>query len=97
MSPEELIAIKVSVADRILRLKVPRKNEEHVRLAARLLNHRMEEFRKMGGSENIDMLAMAALDYTTDLAKSLNEKNDSEEAVMNELSGIEALLRTASS
>lgn len=97
MLPEELIAIKVSVADRVLKLKVPRKNEEHVRLAARLLNRRMEEFRKMGSSENIDMLAMAALDYTTDLAKSLYDKTEGDEALLNEISGIEALLRTAHS
>jgi len=76
MNPEEQIPVKVVVANRNLQLRVPRKTEEFVRLAAKMVNKRMEDFKQYEVGEPEDRLAWAALDYTTDLVQLHRHKED---------------------
>lgn len=81
------------VADRMMPLKVARKDEEFVRLAARMINRRMDEFRSFSAGETIDRLAWAALDFTGDLVRNLRSGQQTGENVESELSRLEELLQ----
>lgn len=93
MQPDERIPIRVQVADRILPLKVARKDEEFVRLAARMINRRMDEFKSFNTGDPIDRLAWAALDFTGDLVRNLRSGQHTSETVESELSSLEELLQ----
>lgn len=91
--PEDKIPVRVTVAGKLLPLKVARQDEEIVKMAARLLNKRMEDFRAFHTGDETDRLAWAALDYTGDLLRLKNEKQTRTEGVAEELQAIEDLLR----
>jgi cell division protein ZapA (FtsZ GTPase activity inhibitor) len=93
VQPEDKIPIRVAIADRLLPLKVARKDEEYVRLAARMLNRRMDEFKNYNSGEAIDRLAWAALDFTGDLARNLRDGNQTNDHVEQELQRLEDLLQ----
>ena len=93
MQPDEKIPIKVMVADKMLPLKVARKDEEFVRLAARMINRRMDDFKAFNTGETIDRLAWAALDFTGDLVRNLRTGQTTNEKVDEELSKLEDLLQ----
>lgn len=93
MQPDEKIPIRVIIADRIMPLKVARKDEEFVRLAARMINRRMDEFKTFNTGETIDRLAWAALDFTGDLVKNLKSGENTGEQVETELAKLEELLQ----
>lgn len=83
----------MSIADRMMPLKVARKDEEYVRLAARMINRRMDEFKSFNTGETIDRLAWAALDFTGDLVRNMRSGQSTNERVESELAQIEDLLR----
>lgn len=93
MQPDEKIPIRVNIADRMMPLKVARKDEEHVRLAARMINRRMDEFKSFNTGETIDRLAWVALDFTGDLVRNLHKGQNTNERVEQELSKLEELLK----
>lgn len=93
MQPDEKIPIRVNIADRMMPLKVARKDEEYVRLAARMINRRMDEFKSFNTGETIDRLAWVALDFTGDLVRNLQSGQNTDERVETELSKLEELLR----
>ena len=92
MNPEEQIPVKVEVANRVLQLRVPRKSEEYVRLAARMVNKRMDDFKQYAVGEPEDILAWTALDYTTDLVQYHRQKENGNEEVFQTVGEIETLL-----
>ncbi len=81
------------VADRMMPLKVARKDEEFVRLAARMINRRMDDFKSFNTGETIDRLAWAALDFTGDLVRNLRSGELTEGNVEEELTKLEDLLQ----
>jgi cell division protein ZapA (FtsZ GTPase activity inhibitor) len=70
----EEFTITVTIADRIYRLTIERKEEEIVRKAARLIDEKMKEYAKSYAyKDKQDLLAMAALHFSTEtLDKDLN-------------------------
>lgn len=93
MQPDEKIPIRVVVADRMMPLKVARQDEEFVRLAARMINRRMDDFKTFNTGETIDRLAWAALDFTGDLVRNLRSGQQTGNHVEDELSKLEDLLQ----
>ena len=93
MQSDEKIPVRVIIADRIMPLKVARKDEEFVRLAARMINRRMDEFKTFNTGETIDRLAWAALDFTGDLVRNLKSGENTGEQVETELAKLEELLQ----
>jgi cell division protein ZapA (FtsZ GTPase activity inhibitor) len=93
VQPDEKIPIRVNIADRMMPLKVARKDEEHVRLAARMINRRMDEFKTFNTGETIDRLAWAALDFTGDLVRNLRSGQNTNEHMEAELARLEELLK----
>ncbi len=92
MNPEEHIPVRVTVGDQNLRLLVPRKKEEYVRIAANMVNKRMNEFKQFEVGEAKNRLAWAALDYTTDLAEMLTTKDQNQSDIYATLAEIEGML-----
>ena len=62
----EEFTITVTIADRIYRLTIERKEEEAVRKAARLIEEKTKEYAKnYAYKDKQDLLAMVALHFTT--------------------------------
>lgn len=93
MRPDEKIPVRVAIAGRVLPLKVARHDEEFVRLAARMLNKRMEDFKQFHAGDETDRLAWAALDYTGDLLRLRAEKQGTDQGTAQELQTLEELLQ----
>lgn len=92
MHPEEKIPVRVQVGSRLLPLRVARKDEEIIRLAARMLNKRMEEFKTFDAGDENDRLAWVALDYTGDLLRLKREDQATVEHIEKQVSELETLL-----
>ncbi|NNC94083.1 MAG: cell division protein ZapA [Chitinophagales bacterium] len=77
---DEIISINVIIADRPYPLKVERKEEENIRIAAKKLNEKIKEFQlKYDAKDKQDYLAMSALMYTVDAVK--NDVDNKEEMI----------------
>lgn len=62
----EEFTITVTIADRLYKLTIDRKEEEVVRKAAKLINEKINEYAKSYAfKDKQDLLAMAALQLTT--------------------------------
>jgi cell division protein ZapA (FtsZ GTPase activity inhibitor) len=62
----EELTITVTIADRIYRLTIERKEEETVRKAARLIEEKIKEYAKnYAFKDKQDLLAMVALQFST--------------------------------
>jgi len=72
MDNNETVLLSVEIDSRPMRLRVAKKDEEQVLLAAQALNKRIEAFRKFGATEPIDRLSWAALDLAGDVVRSQN-------------------------
>lgn len=72
MDNNETVLLSVEIDSRPMRLRVAKKDEEQVLLAAQTLNKRIEAFRKFGANEPIDRLSWAALDLAGDVVRSQN-------------------------
>ncbi|MDR2927957.1 MAG: cell division protein ZapA [Cytophagaceae bacterium] len=61
---DDKLSIRVNVADRYYPLRIDRKDEEHIRQAARLINEKVLQYKQRYNDKDIqDFLAMAALQY----------------------------------
>ena len=87
-------SITVTIADRIYRLTIERKEEEVVRKAVRLIDEKIKEYAKnYAYKDKQDLLAMVALHFTTDaLNSALVFENEGKEWAAR-LSVIDGLLK----
>lgn len=92
MNPEEKIPVRIPIGNKLLPLRVARKNEEYTRLAGRMINNRMDAFKMFESTEEIDRLAWAALDFTTELVRIRSNEKIVDENIDKELAEIEDLL-----
>ena len=73
---EEKLTIRVNVADRYYPLKIERKDEERIRLAARMINEKVLQYKQRYVEKDLqDFLAMAALQFVVKLLN-CEEKQD---------------------
>jgi cell division protein ZapA (FtsZ GTPase activity inhibitor) len=87
------LSITVTIADRIYRLTIDKNEEEIVRKAARQIEERMREYAKTYAyKDKQDLLAMAALQFTTALLNKDTEKSRSDEGFSARLKVIEEVL-----
>lgn len=93
MRPDDKIPVRVAIGGRVLPLKVTRQDEEFVRMAARMLNKRMEEFKQFHAGDDTDRLTWAALDFTGDLLRLRTEHQASDDGTAQELQTLEELLQ----
>jgi len=72
MDNSETVLLSVEIDSRSMRLRVAKKDEEQVLLAAQTLNKRIDAFRRFSANEPIDRLSWAALDLAGDVVRSQN-------------------------
>ena len=86
-------SIKIRVADRDYPMRVTPTEEERLRMAGRLLNDRIREFREQYGiQDKQDLLAMIALSTMADRLKVSKEKDGTDAALTERLSRLDQLL-----
>lgn len=93
MRPEEKIPVRVAIAGKVLPLKVAAQDEDFVKMAARMLNKRMDDFKNFHAGDETDRLAWAALDYTGELLRLRAEKQAGNPELEQELQQLETLLQ----
>ena len=65
---DELISIKVNIADRIFQIRVKMDDEEHIRKAVDLINSRVKTYIETKGVKDKQIaLSMCALELTSEL------------------------------
>jgi len=61
---DDKLSIRVNVADRYYPLRIDRKDEERIRLAAKLINDKVLQYKQRYSDKDVqDFLAMAALQF----------------------------------
>ena len=87
------LSIKIRGADRDYPMRVSPEDEERLRLAGRLLNERLKEFREQYGiQDKQDLLAMIALSTMADRLKVSKEKDGTDAALTERLARLDTLL-----
>ena len=70
-TPEEMIPLNITIADRSYRIKVEPKDEEAVRKTANLINQKMIEFKgAYAGKDMQDYISMVLLWFATEQQQS---------------------------
>ncbi|HEX8350651.1 MAG TPA: cell division protein ZapA [Hymenobacter sp.] len=89
------LSIKIRVADRDYPMRVSPQEEERLRLAGKLLNDRIKEFREQYGiQDKQDLLAMIALSTMADSLKVSKEKDGTDAALTERIARLDKLLST---
>ncbi len=94
MDNNETVLLSVEIDSRPMRLRVAKKDEEQVLLAAQTLNKRIEAFRKFGANEPIDRLSWAALDLAGDVVRNQHATPAAQPQVAMEIPPILSQLET---
>ncbi len=72
----ELLSIKVQVAERFYPLKIKRTDEEKIRKAAKLINDKVLQYKqRYTDKDTQDFMAMAALQFVINLLDCEKEQN----------------------
>jgi cell division protein ZapA len=92
----EQLSIKVKIADREYPLKVRKDEEERIRMAAKLLNEKIKQFKdQFGKDDKQDLLAMAAFDMAVEKLRQQEKIALTNEHLENRLDYLEDLINTA--
>ena len=73
---DEMLSIKVQVAERFYPLKIKRQDEEKIRKAARLINDKILQYKqRYTDKDSQDFMAMAALQFVISLIDCEGQQN----------------------
>jgi cell division protein ZapA (FtsZ GTPase activity inhibitor) len=73
---EDMLSIKVQIAERFYPLKIKRQEEEKIRKAARLINDKVLQYKqRYTDKDTQDFMAMAALQYVISLIDCEQQQN----------------------
>ncbi|MCC2547667.1 cell division protein ZapA [Hymenobacter sp. BT175] len=87
------LSIKIRVADRDYPMRITPTEEERLRMAGRLLNERIRDFREQYGiQDKQDLLAMIALSTMADQLKVSKEKDGTDAALTERLARLDEVL-----
>ena len=71
---DDKLSIRVNIADRFYPLRIDRKDEERIRLAAKLINEKVLQYKQRYSDKDVqDFLAMATLQYVIKLLELENQ------------------------
>ena len=89
------LSIKIKIAEREYPMRVNEKEEEHLRLAGRIINEKLKSYgQKFGIDDKQDLLAMTALEAIVEKLKGESNSNQDQNKVSKFLTEIEHLLDT---
>jgi cell division protein ZapA len=75
---DDKLSIRVNVAERFYPLRIERQDEERIRLAARLINEKITQYKQRYADKDVqDFLAMAALQYVIKVLELENQQDES--------------------
>ncbi|MBK6640486.1 MAG: cell division protein ZapA [Bacteroidia bacterium] len=87
------LSIKVTIANRIYPLKIKRADEERVRKAAKMVNDRIREYEQQYSvSDKIDLIAMCAMQFATELVNTTESQEEERQQLSNEITSIDKVL-----
>ncbi len=87
------LSIKIKIAEREYPMRVSEKEEEHLRLAGRIINDKLKSYgQKFGIDDKQDLLAMTALEAIVEKLKADSHINQDQSNVSEFLTEIEHLL-----
>ena len=73
---ENMLSIKVQIAERFYPLKIKRQDEEKIRKAARLINEKVLQYKqRYTDKDTQDFMAMAALQFVISLIDCEQQQN----------------------
>ena len=73
---EDMLSIKVQIAERFYPLKIKRQDEENIRQAARLINDKVLQYKqRYTDKDTQDFMAMAALQFVINLIDCEQQQN----------------------
>ncbi len=73
---EDMLSIKVQIAERFYPLKIKRQDEEKIRKAARLINDKVLQYKqRYTDKDTQDFMAMAALQFVINLIDCEQQQN----------------------
>jgi cell division protein ZapA len=73
---EDMLSIKVQIAERFYPLKIKRKDEEKIRQAARLINDKVLQYKqRYTDKDTQDFMAMATLQFVISLIDCEQQQN----------------------
>ncbi|RLD98736.1 MAG: cell division protein ZapA, partial [Bacteroidetes bacterium] len=73
---EDMLSIKVQIAERFYPLKIKRQDEEKIRKAARLINDKILQYKqRYTDKDSQDFMAMAALQFVISLIDCEQQQN----------------------
>jgi cell division protein ZapA len=73
---EDMLSIKVQIAERFYPLKIKRQDEEKIRQAARLINDKILQYKqRYTDKDTQDFMAMAALQFVINLIDCEQQQN----------------------
>jgi cell division protein ZapA len=73
---EDMLSIKVQIAERFYPLKIKRQDEENIRKAARLINNKILKYKqRYTDKDTQDFMAMAALQFVINLIDCEQQQN----------------------
>ncbi len=73
---EDMLSIKVQIAERFYPLKIKRQDEEKIRKAARLINEKVLQYKqRYSDKDTQDFVAMAALQFVINLLDCEQQQN----------------------
>ena len=73
---EDMLSIKVQIAERFYPLKIKRQDEEKIRKAARLINDKVLQYKqRYTDKDSQDFMAMAALQFVINLIDCEQQQN----------------------
>ena len=85
--------ISVSIADRPYRLTIKREEEEIIRRAATVINDKVKDYSaNYAFNDKQDLLAMVALEETTNALNTNNKLSDIDNSVLKDLADIDNML-----
>lgn len=89
----EKLKINVTIADRTYPLYVGREEEEGIREAVKRINEQVTKYAEhIAYKDKQDLLAMVALQFTSDLIKKASIEQDELELVLNNISDITTIM-----
>ncbi|MDC1105530.1 cell division protein ZapA [Prolixibacteraceae bacterium] len=64
---EDKLSISINIAERRFPLKIDRSEEEKIRMATKLINEKVLQYKQRFGKDDFDSLAMTSLQYVVEM------------------------------
>lgn len=90
------LSIKIRIGDREYPMRIDSAEEEKIRIAGKLVNEKLRQFKEQFGiDDKQDLLAMTTFDSIVNMLKGNEQINNQQKNILDRLSSIDQLLTNA--